>query len=297
MNQNVYPGHPFFLINTNSLKVTELPVNTGESKAFAPSYNTLICSIFLQNARWSRTRPRSQTVAFPILSAPRPLGCDIATMKMRTWMAALFLGCTWMTVAAQAPDTDVDVAAVLGHNLGDKFTRHHQVVDVMKHLAEARPHWQLEEYGSTTEGRPLLGLVMSSEDNMANLEALREANRRRVLEGVDSGDRVVWVYLSYNVHGNEAVCTEAAMATAEALATTHSDLLERAVVVMDPCVNPDGRDRYVHFQDQSTSPRPNADPHAWEHNEPWPGGRPNHYLFDMNRDLAWQTQRLSLIHI
>ena len=74
-------------------------------------------------------------------------------------------------------------------------------------------------------------------------------NARRVNEGVDSGDRVVWVYLSYNVHGNEAVCTEAAMATIEALATTHANLLERAVVVMDPCVNPDGRDLRA-FQDR-----------------------------------------------
>ena len=253
--------------------------------------NAFICSIFLQNAAATQVDGRRKTVAFPEIDAPRTLGCDIATMKMRTWMAALLLGCAGMTVEAQAPATDVNVADVLGHNLGDKFTRHHKVVDVMTHLAEARPHWQLEHYGTTTEGRPLLGLIMSSEENMANLGALREANRRRVAEGVDSGDRVVWVYLSYNVHGNEAVCTEAAMATAEALATTHSHLLERAVVVMDPCVNPDGRDRYVHFQDQSTSPRPNADPYAWEHDEPWPGGRPNHYLFDMNRDLAWQTQR------
>ena len=61
------------------------------------------------------------------------------------------------------------------------------------------------------------------------MDALKADNARRVNEGVDSGDRVVWVYLSYNVHGNEAVCTEAAMATIEALATTHADLLERAV--------------------------------------------------------------------
>ena len=180
---------------------------------------------------------------------------------------------------------------ILGHPLGESFTRHHAVVDYVEHMAEVVPHWQLEQYGTTTEGRPLLGLVMSSPANMANLEALRANNMRRVNEGVDSGDRVVWVYLSYNVHGNEAVCTEAAMATIEALATTHAHLLDRTVVVMDPCVNPDGRDRYVHFQDQSNGPRPNTDPQAWEHDEPWPGGRPNHYLFDMNRDLAWQTQR------
>ena len=180
---------------------------------------------------------------------------------------------------------------ILGHPLGESFTRHHAVVDYVEHMAEVVPHWQLEQYGTTTEGRPLLGLIMSSPANMANLEALRANNMRRVNEGVDSGERVVWVYLSYNVHGNEAVCTEAAMATIEALATTHAHLLDRTVVVMDPCVNPDGRDRYVHFQDQSNGPRPNTDPQAWEHDEPWPGGRPNHYLFDMNRDLAWQTQR------
>ena len=180
---------------------------------------------------------------------------------------------------------------ILGHPLGESFTRHHAVVDYVAHMAEVMPHWQLEAYGTTTEGRPLLGLIMSSPANMANLETLRANNMRRVNEGVDSGDRVVWVYLSYNVHGNEAVCTEAAMATIEALATTHAHLLDRTVVVMDPCVNPDGRDRYVHFQDQSNGPRPNTDPQAWEHDEPWPGGRPNHYLFDMNRDLAWQTQR------
>ena len=180
---------------------------------------------------------------------------------------------------------------ILGHALGDKFTRHHAVVDFVETMANAVPHWQLSQYGTTSEGRPLLGLIMSSEENMARLDELRTDNARRVNEGVDSGDRVVWVYLSYNVHGNEAVCTEAAMATIEALATTHGHLLERAVVVMDPCVNPDGRDRYVHFQDRSTAPRPNAQPDAWEHDEPWPGGRPNHYLFDMNRDLAWQTQK------
>ena len=123
-----------------------------------------------------------------------------------------------------AQSAAVDLGSVIGHELGEKFTRHHQVEDAMEALAAARPHWQLTEYGTTSEGRPLLGLIMSSPENMANLEVLKAQNRRRVEEGVDTGDRVVWVYLSYNVHGNEAVCTEAAMATAQALATTHSAL-------------------------------------------------------------------------
>ncbi len=210
---------------------------------------------------------------------------------MTTPLLKRILASAWLTFAAVVAYGQTQPSALLGHELGERFTRHHAVVDYVEHMASAVPHWQLTRYGETSEGRPLLGLVMSSEENMAKLDQLRADNARRVNEGVDSGDRVVWVYLSYNVHGNEAVCTEAAMATIEALATTHASLLERTVVVMDPCVNPDGRDRYVHFQDRSTAPRPNVDPAAWEHDEPWPGGRPNHYLFDMNRDLAWQTQR------
>ena len=205
----------------------------------------------------------------------------------RCWLLAAVL----VFVSAFSGIGQTDPQAIVGHELGESFTRHHLVVDYLEHMAQVVPHWELQQYGTTTEGRPLLGLIMSSPENMDRLDALRADNMRRVNEGVDSGERVVWVYLSYNVHGNEAVCTEAAMATVEALATSHSELLDRTVVVLDPCVNPDGRDRYVHFQDQSNGPRPNVDPQAWEHNEPWPGGRPNHYMFDMNRDLAWQTQR------
>ena len=175
-------------------------------------------------------------------------------MKMRTWMAALVMGCAGMTVEAQTPTTDVDVA-VLGHNLGDKFTRHHQSGGRHENLAEARPHWQLEEYGSTTEGRPPAGArhVLRREHGQPGCVARGQPTSGR--GGVDSGDRVVWVYLSYNVHGNEAVCTEAAMATAEALATTHSHLLEKAVVVMDPVSTRTARPVCA-FQDQSTSPVP-----------------------------------------
>ena len=203
-----------------------------------------------------------------------------------------FLACfASFLVLISSIEAQTSPTPILGHELGESFTRHHSMVDYVQHMAKVMPHWQLQEYGLTTEGRPLLGLIMSSPDNMSQLDELKADNMRRVNDGMDGGERVAWVYLSYNVHGNEAVCTEAAMATIEALATTHAQLLNGTVVVIDPCVNPDGRDRYVHFQDQSSASRPNTDPQAWEHDEPWPGGRSNHYLFDMNRDLAWQTQR------
>ena len=177
---------------------------------------------------------------------------------------------------SSSPLAQTSPTSILGHPLGESFTRHHAMVDYVAHMADVMPHWQLEAYGTTTEGRPLLGLIMSSPDNMANLETLRANNMRRVNEGVDSGDRVVWVYLSYNVHGNEAVCTEAAMAPSKPRNHPHP-LLDRTVVVMDPCVNPDGRDRYVHFKTSRAVPVP-IPSQGWEHDEPWPGGRPNHYV-------------------
>ncbi|MDE0917180.1 MAG: M14 family zinc carboxypeptidase, partial [Flavobacteriales bacterium] len=136
----------------------------------------------------------------------------------------------------------------LGYDLGTKFTRHHKVVDYINHVAEETPHFKLHEYGRTSEDRPLLALVMSSVSNMGGLDQIMADNTRRVSEGIDGGARIPIVYLSYNVHGNEAVCTEAAMRTIDALINEHSDLLNDVIVIIDPCVNPDGRDRYVQFQ-------------------------------------------------
>ena len=109
-----------------------------------------------------------------------------------------------------------------------------------------------------------------------------------MLENATNKKAIVW--LSYNVHGNEASSTEAAMLTLYELVTNKKAWLENTVVILDPCINPDGRDRYVNWFNQVKSTPYNIDQNAKEHSEPWPGGRPNHYLFDLNRDWAWVTQ-------
>lgn len=200
-----------------------------------------------------------------------------------------------LVVSAQVP-APVDF---LGYELGDRFTRHHKVVDYAKTLASVSDKATWVEYGQTQEFRDLGLLIVASPENHSRLEALRQANLARAQgEGLSEDDPgIVFVWLSYNVHGNEAVCTEAALRTMHAL-VSGTDLggrdvdewLARAVVIIDPCVNPDGRDRYVAFQDQTTGRLPDANPGTVEHDEPWPGGRSNHYMFDMNRDWAWQTQ-------
>ena len=183
----------------------------------------------------------------------------------------------------------------LGYALGDRFTPHHRVVDYVTYLAEAVPFIETMEYGRTTEGRPLQLLVVSHPDNMERMDAFRSEHLDRVAggPGTEEWDDVAVAWLSYNVHGNEAVCTEAALEVMHrtiVAAQQGEDWLKQLFVIIDPCLNPDGHDRYTNWFAQYASSTPNADPAAFEHDEPWPGGRPNHYLFDLNRDWAWQKQ-------
>lgn len=170
--------------------------------------------------------------------------------------------------------------------LGNYFSRHHQVVDYFKQLEKNAPNnILLSSYGKTTEKRELMVAYISSEENLKNLESIRQQH-----SDLNSNEKIAIVWLSYNVHGNESSGTEAAMQTAYELITQKQDWLKNTLVILDPCINPDGRDRYVNWYNQYNNKSYNVDPESAEHNEPWPSGRPNHYLFDLNRDWAWLTQ-------
>ncbi|WP_178987853.1 M14 metallopeptidase family protein [Winogradskyella schleiferi] len=181
----------------------------------------------------------------------------------------------------------------LGYEIGTQFSRHHQVIDYFKSVANTVPNQvKLETYGKTNERRGLYLAYVSSEANIENLETIRENNLKNtgLLDGEPSSTDIAIVWLSYNVHGNEASSTEASMLTLYKLLTEHQDLLKNTVVIIDPSVNPDGRDRYVNWYNETKSAAYDIDRQASEHNEPWPSGRPNHYLFDLNRDWVWATQ-------
>jgi len=186
-------------------------------------------------------------------------------------------------------------AEFLGYELGDRFTRHHRVVEYFKHIDDAAANVQVQQYGETYEHRPLIYAIIASPDNFRNIEQIRLDNLKRtgLMAGTPS-TKVAIVWLSYNVHGNEANSMEAAMKTIYELVNPDNaktkEWLKNTVIIMDPCINPDGRDRYANFFNQYGNLPANADPQAREHAEPWPRGRANHYLFDLNRDWAWQTQ-------
>jgi hypothetical protein len=187
----------------------------------------------------------------------------------------------------------------LGYKIGTKFTRHDKIVSYFKSIAQSKPDMvKIEKYGETTEGRELMVACISSPENINQLENIRKNNLR--LSGLlkdnnqSNSNTPAIVWLSYNVHGNEPSSSEAAMMVLYELINPSNqqtkEWLKNTVVIIDPCINPDGRDRYVNWYNSVVGKNYNADNQSREHNEPWPGGRSNHYNFDMNRDWAWQTQ-------
>ena len=205
----------------------------------------------------------------------------------------------WLLIAPTSYAQPQPPADFLGYTLGERFTPHHRVVDYFEHIADEVSHVKLHYYGETYEHRPLLVAYVTSPENTSKLDDIRRANLLRTgltdTSVSDTYDDIAIVWLSYNVHGNEAVSTEAVMGVLYELANTDNphtqEWLQNTVVILDPCINPDGRDRYATWYNQHANTPPNASPDSWEHHEPWPGGRPNHYFFDLNRDWAWATQQ------
>ena len=187
----------------------------------------------------------------------------------------------------------------LGYALGEQFTTTHQIYHYVEQVAKQLPNKvKVMNYGKTYEHRALMTVVVASEENMKNLEQIRTDHLKSI--GMMSGQptqktRPPFLWMSYNVHGNEAVNSEAAMKVLYELLSTPAGekILKNAIIILAPCLNPDGHDRYVNWYNQKVGRVPNPNPSAWEHAEPWPGGRYTHYLFDPNRDWAWQTQEIT----
>ncbi len=188
----------------------------------------------------------------------------------------------------------------LGFTPGSRPVRYDEIVRYFEALAKASPRAELETYGATHEGRPLVHLVVSSPTNMRTLPAIREAVRvigdprdstpdadvERLIESTPS---IAW--LGYSIHGDEVSSSDAALLVAHQLvagtgAATRK-LLDELVIIIDPVQNPDGRERILSMTWAFRGKVQNADPDALSHTGFWPYGRGNHYLFDLNRD--WFT--------
>ncbi|MEP1152100.1 MAG: M14 family metallopeptidase [Balneola sp.] len=225
----------------------------------------------------------------------------------KTTLLLLFIFCS-LSVSAQIQeaidrfdfDTNVSYdssipspADFLGYELGEEYTFHHQIMDYFKELSELSDKITFHEYAKTYENRSVNYAIITSEANHSNLDEIK-ANNLKIANNPSSaniGDEPVIVWMSYNVHGNEASSSEAAMQTAYRLVagtdSETSEWLDKSVIIIDPMINPDGRDRYVYWYKSSQANVLNTEANDLEHDEIWPGGRTNHYWFDLNRDWTW----------
>lgn len=183
----------------------------------------------------------------------------------------------------------------LGETYGKEFTAHHQLVAYFQEVDKASDQVILEQYGETNEGRPLYLAYVSTQSNLEQIDLIRKTNLFNAGLISEKPEQLIEksiVWLSYSVHGNEAGGSEASMNVIYELLKddTKQDWLEETIVIIDPSLNPDGYERYTHWHRGISGDRTHPELLDVEHMEPWPGGRVNHYLFDLNRDWAWQTQ-------
>ncbi|MDG2476221.1 MAG: M14 family metallopeptidase [Flavobacteriaceae bacterium] len=184
----------------------------------------------------------------------------------------------------------------LGYPIGEMHTRHDLIVSYMTYLSNVSDKADMFKYATSYEGRKLIYLIVSSPEKIKNIESIRKTHisyinpdNENYIETPKPKNFPVIVNLGYNVHGNEPSSSEAAMLTAYTLVSSKSkeveDYLENSIVLIDPTINPDGRDRHTQWVNSYKASPLVDDPQDAEHNEYWPGGRTNHYWFDLNRDV------------
>lgn len=240
-------------------------------------------------------------------------------MKLKQLSVALLLGLsvpalTAAPAAAEEPiqqlgldveyeRSQVDLNAVLGYPVGSKISSPEAIYEAFQTLKQHYPEQvEIVHYGETWEGRPLYYAVISSAENTANLDDYRAgmnalANPQTLKES-DANELIAQlpssIWLSYGVHGNEISSPEAGLLTAWHLLAAQDEAtqtwLNNTMVFIDPVQNPDGRARFVSRYYMTAGMEHSADRISAEHNEPWPSGRSNHYLFDLNRDWLALTQ-------
>ena len=177
-----------------------------------------------------------------------------------------------------------------GFKLGSRHLLHHQVAAYSQYLAEASPHLRMLPYATSHGQRSLYVLLVTRDADTLDLQQL-EQQRRSITSGDSTpsldGKKAV-AYVGYTIHGDEASGINAFPAVAYYLAagsdTLRNQTLDRSILLIDPCLNPDGSDRFANWVNENRSRFPGSHDQDREHSQSWPRGRSNYYWFDLNRD-------------
>ena len=174
--------------------------------------------------------------------------------------------------------------------IGNYHISHDRLVNYMTALANSSDRISISKRGKTFEGRPLILLTITSKENHQKIESIRKEHLSLNTNNSkkDYSQMPVVLYQGYSIHGNEPSGSNAAMLYAYHLAASNSkellNALKNSIILLDPCFNPDGLQRFAHWANTNKSINPNPDNNDREFDENWPKGRTNHYWFDMNRD-------------
>ncbi len=200
-------------------------------------------------------------------------------------------------------------ANIIGHEVGEWHVTHDRLVQYAKTVDQASDRMILKPLGLTNEGRQQLALIITSPENHQKLEQIRlqhlALSNPDNSNSMNTDDMPVVVWMGYSIHGNESSGANASLLAMYYLAAAQGSavdaLLKNTVIILDPSFNPDGLNRFASWVNMHKSFTPVSDPNAREFNEVWPGGRFNHYWFDLNRDwLPAQHKesrnRLALYH-
>lgn len=183
-------------------------------------------------------------------------------------------------------------AEIIGHEVGEWHITHDKLVQYMYAVAEASDRVTITQFAKTYEGRPLVLLTITSPENHANIDQIKQ-NQLALIDTDQSGDidiqnQPVVTYIGHSIHGNEPSGANASMLSAYYFAAAEGDkidnILDNAVILLDPSFNPDGLTRFSTWANMHKSITAVSDPADREYNEGWPSGRTNHYWFDLNRD-------------
>ena len=190
----------------------------------------------------------------------------------------------------------------LDFGYGERVANPKQITDAIKAWSLQSDKIKVVEYAKSHEGRPLMAVFISSSDNINKLSEIqsnislltdaRNLNDRKAMEIIDNLPAIAW--MAYSIHGNETSGADAALGIIYHLIASNDsevlDMLSNMVVVIDPMMNPDGRDRFSKSLEQYRGTAPNYDDQSLLHTGDWPYGRTNHYFFDLNRDWIYLTQ-------
>jgi hypothetical protein len=214
----------------------------------------------------------------------------------------LFLFVSIPTIHAEVPR----FKDITGFDFGERITEHHQMIRYLEALAEQSPRVTIIHQGESWQGKSLLAAIVSSPENHARLEEIRHnahrlgdprtTTRNEATRIIENQPAVVWI--GGSIHGFELSGTEGVLKLLEHLTTRDDEttlgILRNTVVIIDPMLNPDGRDAHAHYNLQRLGRIVTAEREDWTNdNIGWEAlsYRTGHYFFDSNRDWFAHTQR------